>query len=61
MDSLARTKLECLKKALDQSCLNSNLEYRLDEKTGQLLLSKKQEKKQEKDKSIDNRFDILDL
>lgn len=56
MDSLAR-----LKKVLDQKCLNSNLEYRLDEKTGQLLLSKKQEKKQKKDKSIDNRFEILDL
>ena len=61
MESLARTKLECLKKALDQNCLNSNLEYRFDEKTGQLLLSKKQEKKKKTDKSINSRFDILDL
>ena len=61
MDSLDRTPMERLKKRLDQNCTNSNLEYRFNEKTGQLLLSKKQEKKQKKDKSIDNRFEILDL
>jgi len=62
MDALAQAKMECLRKALNQTrCLGGRFEYCLDEKTGQLLLCKKQDLKQEKDKFIDNRFEILDL
>lgn len=60
MDLLAHAKMKCLKKTLNQNCSNSNLEYIFDEKTGQLMLSLKQKNKKT-DKSINSRFDILDL
>jgi hypothetical protein len=61
MDALQHAKIEALKKALRSVGESRHFDFRLDEKTGKIVVTKKQEKKQKKDKPIDSRFDILDL
>ena len=59
MDSLARTKIECWKKAFWNKGLEEKFNFCVNEKTGKLTITPKDDKKQ--NRCINSRFDILDL
>jgi hypothetical protein len=60
MDALQQAKMKCLQDALRHTGFHGDFILSIDEKTGKVILSKK-EKKNKKDNTISSRFDILDL
>lgn len=62
MDPILAARIKAAKEALKYSkLLKKQYNCHIDKKTGALILSKKQENKTEKDKPINDRFEILDL
>jgi hypothetical protein len=58
MDALQQAKIKCLKDALKHTNSLGNFIFSIDEKTGKVVISSNNKNK---DESIKDRFEILDL